>query len=152
MMSNVCGHRCSVAPRIDAIASRPGSLDTMAAAAPSPNSEVATTSVLLARSNRNASVHSSTATSSTVVPGRAAAKRDAIASPVTPPAQPNPKTGVRSTSLRKPSCGNTRVSKLGVMMPVDETVTTASTCAAPIRARSSADRATRANSDDAPLT
>ena len=59
-------------------------------------------------------------------------------SPETPPAQPRPKTGTRSTSARKPMRAATRASRLGVAMPVDETVTTVSTSAAVRPAASSA--------------
>ena len=50
---------------------------------------------LVSSSRRSASEQSSTATSSTLVPGRAWARRAAIARPETPPAQPRPNTGTR---------------------------------------------------------
>ena len=65
-------------------------------------------------------------TNSQLLPGSAAASRAAVASPVTPPAQPSPKTGTRRTSGRRPSRGATRASMLGVAMPVVETNTTPS--------------------------
>ena len=93
------------------------------AAAPSPNSAVATMLTLVSWSRRKAVVQISTATISTVEPGRAWASRLAIARPLTPPAQPRPKTGTRSTSLRNPMRRATRASRLGVAMPVEEMVT-----------------------------
>ena len=74
----------------------------MHAAALSPNKAVATMFDLLASLNRKASEQVSTATSKTVLPGAALAKRAAMAKPVTPPAQPRPNTGTRSTSDQKP--------------------------------------------------
>ena len=107
---------------------RPASpVRTTQAAAPSPNKAVATMLAALSWSMRKAAVQISMATISTVEPGRARARRSAMASPLTPPAQPSPNTGTRSTSARKPMRPATRASRLGVAMPVDETVTMVST-------------------------
>ena len=65
-------------------------------------------------------------TNSQLVPGSAAASRDARDRPLTPPAQPRPNTGTRRASVRRPIRGPTRASRLGVAMPVVETVTTPS--------------------------
>ena len=62
-------------------------------------------------------------TNSQLLAGSAAASRAAVASPVTPPAQPSPKIGTRRTSGRRPRRGATRASMLGVAMPVVETKT-----------------------------
>ena len=75
------------------------------------------------RSLRKASVQASAATSSTVLPGSAAAKRWAMDSPVTPPAQPRPKTGTRRTSRLNPMLRKACASSVGVAIPVEETVT-----------------------------
>ncbi len=85
------------------------------------------------------------ATKSTVEPGRPAASRAARARPETPPAQPRPKTGTRSTSLRKPMRPSTRASRLGVAMPVEETVTMVSTSPAAIPALARAAEALSTN-------
>jgi len=77
----------------------------IAAAAPSPKSAAETISGFVARSMRNASVHNSSVTSNTVMPGSPAAMRAAVANPVTPPAQPKPKMGIRRTSGRKQARG-----------------------------------------------
>ena len=58
-----------------------------------------------------------------IVPGSADASRAAIDRPLTPPAQPRPKTGTRRTSGRKPTRWATRASRLGVAMPVVDTAT-----------------------------
>jgi hypothetical protein len=50
-----------------------------------------------------------------------------LGSPETPPAQPRPKTGTRSTSARNPNRPATLASRLGVAIPVDEIVTIVST-------------------------
>ncbi len=63
------------------------------------------------------------------MPGRAWARREAIERPEIPPAQPRPNTGTRETSDRKPMRRATRASRLGVAMPVEQTVTTVSTSA-----------------------
>ena len=65
-------------------------------------------------------------TNSQWVPGRRRRAARRVARPLTPPAQPRPKTGTRRTSARRPSRGPTRASRLGVAMPVVETVTTPS--------------------------
>ena len=64
-----------------------------AAAAPSPNSATATRLALSALSSRTERVQSSTTTSRTLEPGRGGRRRVASDRPVTPPAQPSPKTG-----------------------------------------------------------
>ena len=46
-------------------------------------------------------MQSSIVTSSTLLPGRACARREAIDRPEAPPAQPRPNTGTRATSERK---------------------------------------------------
>ena len=102
-------------------------LCTTQAAAPSPNKAVATMLAAESWSMRKAAVQISIATSSTVEPGRARARRLAMARPDTPPAQPRPNTGTRSTSARKPMRPATRASRLGVAMPVEDTVTMVST-------------------------
>ena len=96
------------------------------AAAPSPNRLVATILALVSSSSRSASEQSSTATSSTLLPGRASASRAAIDRPDTPPAQPRPNTGTRLMSERNPRRPATRASRLGVAIPVELTVTTVS--------------------------
>ena len=93
---------------------------------------------LVSWSMRKAAVQISIATSSTVEPGRARARRSAIAKPETPPAQPRPNTGTRSTSDRKPMRPATRASRLGVAMPVEEMVTMVSTSRASQPASASA--------------
>ena len=85
--------------------------------------------------------HSSTVTNRIVLFSLAAARRAAVARPLTPPAQPRPNSGTRSASARKPIFPATRASRLGVAMPVVETVTRQSTSPASIPARSSAPRA-----------
>ncbi len=50
--------------------------------------------------------------------------------PAAPPPQPSPNTGTRMMSGRKPMAVMAWASRLGVAMPVEETVTTISTCAA----------------------
>ena len=97
-----------------------------AAAAPSPNKAVATIAAGSSLSRRIEIEQVSTVTNSQLLPGSAAASRAAVASPLTPPAQPRPNTGTRRTSSRRPSRGPTRASRLGVAMPVVETVTTPS--------------------------
>ena len=83
---------------------------TTQAAAPSPNSAVATMLALVSWSMRKAAVQISIATRSTVEPGRARARRSAIARPETPPAQPSPNTGTRSTSdAEAHAAGNPRL-------------------------------------------
>ena len=147
MMSSVSSQVCSTAP---STAAMPPSVPRMQAAAPSPNKAVATMFAFVSSSSRKASVHSSTATSSTIEPGRASARRAAIDSPETPPAQPRPKTGTRMTSARKPMRARTRASRLGVAMPVDETVTTQSTSPAVSPALSSASPPAATNRASAP--
>ncbi len=102
------------------------------------------------RSPRNATVQTSTATISTFVPGCASARRQAIDRPETPPAQPRPNTGTRATSARKPICEATRASRLGVAMPVEETVTIVSISLAAQPAASSARVAASTNIASAP--
>ena len=79
------------------------------------------------RSERKARVQSSIATNSTTEPGSPPASREAKLSPVTPPAQPRPNTGTRRTSARRLRSAKARASRLGVAIPVEETVTTVST-------------------------
>lgn len=55
-----------------------------------------------------------------------------------PPAQPRPNTGTRAASGRNPIRSMARASRLGVAMPVEDTVTMASTSAAVSPASSSA--------------
>ena len=99
---------------------------TTAAAAPSPNKAVATIAAGSSLSSRIEIEQVSTVTNSQLLPGSAAARRAAVARPLTPPAQPRPKIGTRRTSSRRPMRGPTRASRLGVAMPVVETVTTPS--------------------------
>jgi len=99
---------------------------------------------------RKAAVQISIATSSTVEPGRARARRLAMARPDTPPAQPRPNTGTRSTSERNPMRPATRASRLGVAMPVEETVTMVSTSGASQPALASARLAASTKSSCAP--
>ena len=124
MISSVSGH--SFSPVASIWVAPPSPARRIMAAAPSPNRLAATILALVNSSWRTASVQSSSATRSTLVPGRACARRDAIDSPDTPPAHPRPKTGTRDTSLRKPSLPATRASSVGVAMPVEHTVTTVS--------------------------
>jgi hypothetical protein len=105
---------------------------------------------LVSWSMRKAAVQISIATSSTVEPGRARASRLAMASPETPPAQPRPNTGTRSTSARKPMRPATRASRLGVAMPVEEMVTTVSTSRPSRPASARAREAAATNSSCAP--
>jgi len=149
MMSSVPGQVCSALSPIDKPASACSARST-AAAAPSPNSAEEITSALVQRSARKASVHSSTTTTSTTSPGSARASRAPIDRPETPPAQPRPNTGTRAADDLKPISNATRASRLGVAMPVDETVTITSTSRAEIPARSSASCAVCTNSALAP--
>ena len=145
MMSSVRGQVCSAAaPTRNGAASGPAR--STAAAAPSPNNADEITSDLVPRSVREVSVHSSTTTTRTTSPGSARASRAPRVRPETPPAHPRPKTGTRMIDGRKPISGPTRASRLGVAIPVDDTVTTTSTSRAEIPARSSAARAVVTNS------
>ena len=72
---------------------------------------------------RSAMLQSSTVTNNTVESGAARARRAARLRPETPPAQPSPNTGIRWTSLRKSIFAMARASRLGVAMPVEDTVT-----------------------------
>ena len=96
---------------------------TMAAAAPSPKRAVATRLLFERSWWRKVSAQSSTTSSSTRDCGLARAMDAARARPSTPPAQPRPNTGVRSTSARKSRWRITRASSPGVAMPVEQTVT-----------------------------
>src|ERR1017187_6849532 len=98
----------------------------MIAAAPSPKRLMATMLALVSSSRRSASEQTSIATSSTLAPGPASARRHGIDKPETPPAQPRPNTGTRATSDRNPITPATRASRLGVAIPVEQTVTTVS--------------------------
>ena len=138
MMSSVSGQVCSAPAPIAQRAPASRSTRSTQAAAPSPNSAEEITSALAPRSPRKASVHNSTATTSTTSPGSARASRAPSARPATPPPQPRPNTGTRSALGLKPISAPTRASRLGVAMPVDETVTMTSTSRAARRARSSA--------------
>ena len=71
--------------------------------------------------------------------------------PETPPAQPRPKTGTRSTSGRNPIGPATLASRLGVAIPVEEIVTMVSTSAAASPAASKARLAASTKSWRAPL-
>ena len=103
MMPSVSGHNFSPAPLIVA---RPSpSVETTAAAAPSPNRAVATIAAGSSLSRRIEIEQVSTVTNSQRLPGSAAASRAAVARPVTPPAQPSPNKGTRRTSGRSPSRG-----------------------------------------------
>ena len=106
----------------------PSPVLTTAAAAPSPNSAVATIAAGSSLSSRMEIEQVSTVTNSQLLPGSEAASRAVSARPLTPPAQPRPNTGTRRTFSRRPSRGPTRASRLGVAMPVVETVTTPSIC------------------------
>ena len=112
------------------------SVDSKTPAAPSPNRAVATMLLLVQSSRRNDKAHNSTTRSSTISPGCASAWLAARARPMTPPAQPNPKIGNRLTSRRNCIRSINRASRLGVAMPVVDTVTTASIWCLPILARS----------------
>ena len=83
---------------------------------------------------------------------RDASRRDGTQwrSPETPPAQPSPKTGTRSTSARNPKRPATLASRLGVAIPVDEIVTIVSTSAASSSAASRARFAASTKSSHAP--
>ena len=94
MMPSVSGQRCS--PEFSICVAPPSPARRIIAAAPSPNRLMATILALVSSSSRSASEHSSTATSSTLLPGRACASRAAIDRPDTPPAQPRPNTGTRA--------------------------------------------------------
>ena len=84
------------------------------------------------------------------MPGRAWARREAIERPEAPPAQPSPNTGTREMSERKPMRRATRASRLGVAIPVEQTVTTVSTSAGLRLALASALVAASTNSASAP--
>ena len=148
IMSTVSGQVCSAEDMIDAIP--PSPVRSTHAAAPSPNSAVATMSALLRSSSRNARLHNSTATNSTRAPGLAAASLAARASPETPPAHPSPKTGTRTASDRKSIRPIARASRLGVAIPVEETVTMISTSDPARPASSSAPVAASMNNSTAP--
>src|SRR6185437_5841479 len=148
MMPSVSGHRCS--PEFSMVVAPPSPARKIIAAAPSPNRLVATILALVSSSSRIASEQSSTATSSTLLPGRASARRDAIDRPETPPAQPRPNTGTRLTSERNPRRPATRASRLGVAIPVEQTVTTVSMSAPVSCALASAFSAASMNSASAP--
>ena len=124
MIRCVSGHSFSAAPMIVASPSPPHW--TTAAAAPSPKIAVATIAAGSSLSRRIEIEQVSIVTNSQRVPGSDAARRAAVARPLTPPAQPSPNTGTRRTFSRRPSRGPTRASRLGVAMPVVETVTTPS--------------------------
>ena len=126
------------------------SLVTHTAAAPSPNMADPIMSALRGVPAQNDTVQASTATISTFVPSWAAAKSRAIARPETPPAQPSPKTGMRITSSRNPISRWARASSVGVAMPVEDTVTIASTSSASQPASSRAPAAALINSCVAP--
>jgi hypothetical protein len=79
-------------------------------------------------SRRNASVHSSTATSNTTLPGRDCARRDAIDRPADAAGAAQAEYRHTLDVGRKPMRPATCASRLGVAMPVDEIVTTVSTC------------------------
>ena len=115
-------------------------LHTTAAAAPSPNSAVATMLLLVRSSRRNHSAHNSTTKSNTFDPGIACAIIAARARPTAPPTQPKPKIGKRRIVREKPRRSTRRASRLGVAIPVVDTTTTASTSAAVSEARASASR------------
>ena len=68
------------------------------------------------------------------LPGLRRAWLAARASPITPPAQPSPKIGNRLTSRRNPIRSINSASRLGVAMPVVDTVTTASIARLPMPA------------------
>src|SRR5262249_10339137 len=68
----------------------------------------------------------SSTTRSTLVPGRDCASRAATDKPETPSAHPRPNTGTRATSTLNPISPARRASKVGVAMPVEQTVTTVS--------------------------
>ena len=136
MMSNVSGQVCS--PVATTAAKPPSPARRTQAAAPSPNSAVATMLAGVSVSSRNAKVQSSTTTSSTLVPGRPCANLEAMEKPLTPPAQPRPNTGTRDTSERNPISSSTRASMEGVATPVEVTVTIVSTSPAPRPAAASA--------------
>ena len=125
MMPSVSGHNFSAAPLIRADRRRRPTRTT-AAAAPSPNKAVATIAAGSSLSRRIEIEQVSTATISQLLPGSDAASRAAVASPLTPPAQPSPNIGTRRILARSPIRGPTRASRLGVAMPVVETVTTPS--------------------------
>src|SRR5205085_6826971 len=93
---------------------------------PSPNKAVATTAAGSSLSSRIEIEQVSMVTNSQLVPGSADASLALSESPLTPPAQPRPNTGTRRTSGRNPILGPTRAQRLGVAMPVVETVTTPS--------------------------
>ena len=82
----------------DTLLARPA---TTAAAAPSPKMAVATIAAGSSLSRRMAIEQVSMVTNSQRLPGSAAARRAAVARPLTPPAQPIPKIGTRRTSVAK---------------------------------------------------
>src|ERR1700755_3107100 len=150
MMPSVSGQRCS--PAFSTCVAPPSPARSTIAAAPSPNRLTATILALVSSSWRSASEQSSMATSSTLVPGRDCARREAIDKPEAPPAQPRPNTGTRVTSDRKPIRRATRASRLGVAIPVEQTVTTVSISLPARLALASAFSATSTKSASAPPT
>jgi hypothetical protein len=124
MTSSVSGHKCS--PLCSIRVAPPSPARKTIAAAPSPNRLTAMMLALVNSSWRSASKHSSTATSSTLVPGRACARREAIDRPEAPAAQPSPNACTRETSDRKPMRRATHASRLGLAMLVEQTVATVS--------------------------
>ena len=126
--SSESGQVCSpLSPRIGP---SPAPLISMPAA-PSPNRAAATMLLFELSPKRKVRLHSSTTSSSTRRPGRTAAISAARDKPITPPAQPSPNSGRRWVSRRMPSRSISRASRLGVQMPVVETVTMASTSSTP---------------------
>ena len=91
MMPSVSGHNFSAEPL--SVARPPSPAVITAAAAPSPNKAVATIAAGSSLSSRIEIEQVSTVTNSQLLPGSEAASRAVVARPLTPPAQPRPKTG-----------------------------------------------------------
>ena len=146
IMSWVCRHICSpdaTTRGIECETSRWDARRNSRPAAPSPNNAVEMKFLMVWSDDRQLIVHSSTTRSSTLPAGRDCANRVARARPDTPPAQPRPKIGKRSTVAAKPRRLARMASRLGTARPVVETVTIASMSVRAMPARSAHCRATR---------
>jgi hypothetical protein len=124
MMRSVCGQQHSPMARMRGPPLAPSAvLRNSTPAAPSPNKAVDTNIAGLGSLTRRHRLHRSTVRNSTCAPSVACASRVARARPATPPPQPRPKIGSRSTvglSLRRL---NSLASRLGIASPVIVLVT-----------------------------
>ena len=149
IMSSVWRHMCSPVATTRANGceeSRPDPRRNNTPAAPSPNNAVEMKFWIVRSLVRQLIVHSSTTRSRTLPSGSECANRADRARPDTPPAQPRPKTGNRSTAADRPRRLASMASRLGTARPVVETVTMASTSLRAMPARSTHCRATSSRS------